>query len=128
MDLSAYPPAQLDELAVSLFDEIGKRKHQAKILSRLSNDGLKNLGFSILEEFGKRYLQSSDEDKQLFEAAFDKFVESLFPNLVLAARLQNQFIHIGEVLLQKFGPLDREGTAPKSGRNEIIDNCLTSLN
>src|SRR5438067_218568 len=112
MDLSDYSVAQLDELAIRLFDELGARKHRAKILARLTPDGLKNLGLSILEELGKRHSVASSSDKQLWEEALSEFIQRLFPDLVLAFRQKHQLIRLGQAILERAGPLLREGVAP----------------
>jgi hypothetical protein len=69
MDLSAHSQEQLDDLAASLFEELVKRKTRVTVLARLSNDALKNLGFSILDIFKTRYFASLPDDKLLWERA-----------------------------------------------------------
>src|SRR5262245_43401911 len=105
MGFRALSNAELEQLTTDLFDELGRRKHQVKVLGRLTNEGLKNLGFRILEELCRRYSESSDDDKGLWDAAFEKLVTQLFPDLVLAFRQQHQFIRLGEALLEQVGPL-----------------------
>jgi hypothetical protein len=126
MDLSQSSSKELEDLAVSLFEDLTKRQLRIKVLARMSNDVLKNLGFSILEIIATRMLESS-EDQRLWEQAFIKYVQGTMPELLLAYQQKHQLIQLGQILLQKVVPLIREGQSPKAGRNEIVHNHLTEL-
>jgi hypothetical protein len=117
-NFSDLSPEELTQATLALFDELGRRSLKPVILNRLSNEGLKNLGFRIIEEFNRRYVASSEEDRRIWDAAFRQTVEHLFPELVQAFRQRAHTFRLVEMTLEA---LRRRIPKPrKTSRNMII--------
>jgi hypothetical protein len=99
MDLTHLSAAQLDDLGISLIEELNKRQHEMKVLSRLTDVAIVHLGARILDDIGRRYNEASQEDKSRWTNLYISFIRQAMPDLIQARSNNVQFLILAKQML-----------------------------
>jgi hypothetical protein len=120
MNLKKLTTASLDELIISIFEDIKTRDRPTKLLDGFSNAALIHLGGLILKQLAKRYSECGEDEKAALDSELNMVYNATWLDFASAFDFSRVLALTGDELIELMKQRERKPDEINLERGKII--------